>query len=121
VHAFFKQKVLSHFQHCLTPTVGMEPIGAQKRLSVQHLERRSWPLHRTLPFHGQPSKGPVRADSLAEEASFISRSHCLGQHSFRLCFSTELGPRPMVYQKLDFTVGIPVSVGSRSAPMGTPL
>jgi hypothetical protein len=45
-----------------------------------------------------------------------SASQCLA------CASALKGdPTPSVYQGLDFSMRIPVSVGSRSAPMGTPL
>jgi hypothetical protein len=46
--------------------------------------------------------------------------HCVAASP--ACASALKGdPTPSVYQGLDFSMRIPVSVGSRSAPMGTPL
>jgi len=66
-----------------------------------------------------PTFGQHSGEILAEHGYSIAEIPTLRERGV-VCFGIEGGPTPSVYQRPDLPMRIPVSVGSQSAPMGTP-
>jgi transposase-like protein len=98
-------------------TAKLASYGTAKREVMPGIEHRQ---HKGLNNRAENSHQPTRRRErqMKQFKSAGQAQRFLSAHD--LCFSIEGGPHPNAYQRLDLPIRIPVSMGPRSAPLGTP-